>query len=101
MSKIKRITPKIRAIADAHSNIVFTKGTFSNPKVENTQEVLEKLYAGETFEHIIEWVEDDTCSVSAKIMARCGFRTDAYVANIRKGFNTLIQKWELETTKPL
>lgn len=95
--KLKRITPKIRAIADRHSNLVFTKGSFSNPKVENTAEVLEKLYAGETFETILEWAEDDTCGVGAKIMARSGFRSDAYVANIRKGFNSLIQKWEAET----
>lgn len=97
--KLKRITPQIKAIADRHSNIVFTNGTFTNPRVENTEQVLEKLYAGETFETILEWAEDDTCGVGTKIMARSGFRTDAYVAGIRKSFNTLIQKWEAEIAK--
>lgn len=87
---MKRITPQIKAIADAHIEAKKT-GIFDDPTVATKAELLSQLRAGKTFSLVIREIEFRYISITSNLMSsQLGFVSDAYVKGVYKGFKTLL-----------
>lgn len=86
-----RITPQIKAIADAHIEARKT-GQFDNPRVTTAREVFAQLRAGKTFEEVIKQIEIRYCSIGSILMStQLSYTSQAYKSSVYKGFKTLLQ----------
>jgi hypothetical protein len=87
----KRITPQIKAIADAHLNAKQT-GVFDNPEVSSVPELKEALLQGKTSAMVLEQIELKYCSIgSLLISGLMAHNSTNYRAGVYKGFKTLFQ----------
>lgn len=93
---MKRITPKIKAIADAHLEAK-RSGIFDNPRVTTKEEVIEALLGGKTLLAVLEEIEIRFCSVGSLLMAShfsFGHHSNNYKANVYKGFKILLNNYD-------
>jgi hypothetical protein len=86
---MKRITPEIKAIADAHIEAM-RKGIFDNPEVTTKEEILQALRDGKTFSQVLKTIEVRYISITSLIMSsQLDYVSDAYRKGVYKGFKTL------------
>lgn len=89
-----RITPQIKAIAEAHIKAKIT-GKFDDPIVNNKAEILQHLANGKTFSKLLDTIEIKFCSVGTLLMASGVLLdkhiTKSYRAGIYKGFKNIFQ----------
>jgi hypothetical protein len=86
----KKITPQIKAIADAHINANFTS-KWDDPSVTTREEVLSQLRDGKTFSGVLRQIEIRFVSTTSLIMhSQLGYVSDAYKKAVYKGFKLLL-----------
>jgi hypothetical protein len=86
---MKRITPEIKAIADAHIE-ARSKGIFDNPEVNTKEEILQALRDGKTFSEVLKVIEVRYISITSLLMSsQLDYVSDAYRKGVYKGFKTL------------
>ena len=86
----KRITPQIKAIADAHIQANFTS-KWDDPNVTTKEEVLSLLRDGKTFSGVLRQIEIRFVSTTSLIMhSQLGYVSDAYKKAVYKGFKALL-----------
>ena len=87
---MKRITPQIKAIAEAHIDAKIN-GTFDNPAVTTKEEVFQSLRDGKTFSEVLRQIEIRYVSITSNLMSsQLNYVTDAYRKGVYKGFKTLL-----------
>jgi hypothetical protein len=87
---MKRITPQIKAIADAHIQAKST-GTWDNPSVTTKEEVLSLLRDGKTFSEVLRQIEIRYVSITSNLMSsQLGYVSDAYKKGVYKGFKVIL-----------
>jgi hypothetical protein len=87
---MKRITPQIKSIANAHIEAKKT-GKFDDPIVTSKEELLIQLRAGKTFSLVVKEIEIRYISITSNLMSsQLGHVSDAYVKGIYNGFKTLL-----------
>ena len=90
---MKRITPELKAIADAHIE-ARKNNSFDDPYVTSAKEAFNALKEGKTFSSLMEDIEIRFVSVTSNIYARVlDYQTDAYKKGIYKGFKTLYSNY--------
>jgi len=95
---MEKITPQIKAIADAHIHARMTDA-FDNPVVLTHKEVIDALLDGKTLEMVMHQVEVRFCTITSTLMARqLHHMTDTYKRAVYKGFKTLLLKHKKQTT---
>lgn len=88
---MKRITPQVKAIADAHLKAKVS-GMFDNPEITNAQELKDALWAGKTFSGVLEEIEIRYCTTGSMLLGSCLDHTsNNYKSGVYKGFKTLLQ----------
>jgi len=89
---MKRITPQIKAIADAHIKAKST-GNWDNPSATTKEEVLRFLMEGKTFSQVLSQIEFRYCSITSILLTNhFSHETKGYKSCIYKGFKTLLSK---------
>jgi hypothetical protein len=87
---MKRITPQIKAIAEAHIQARIN-GNFDNPIVSTTDEIYQALRDGQTFSEVLRQIEIRFVSITSNLMSsHLGYTTDAYRKGVYKGFKVLL-----------
>jgi hypothetical protein len=87
---MKRITPQIKAIADAHIQAKFT-GEWDNPNANTKEEVLSLLRGGKTFAEVLKQIEIRHVSITSNLMSsQLGFTSEAYKKGVYKGFKVIL-----------
>jgi len=87
---MKRITPQIKAIADAHIQAKST-GTWDNPNANTKGEVLNLLRDGKTFAEVLRQIEIRYVSITSNLMSsQLGYVSDAYRKAVYKGFKVIL-----------
>jgi hypothetical protein len=87
---MKRITPQIKAIADAHIEAKLT-GTWDNPNANTKGEVLSLLRDGKTFAEVLRQIEIKYVSITSNLMSsQLGYVSDAYRKAVYKGFKVIL-----------
>lgn len=90
---MKRITPELKAIADAHIE-ARKNNSFYDPYVETAKEVFAQLKEGKTFSALMEDIEIRFVSVTSNIYARMlDHYSESYKKGIYKGFKTLYSNY--------
>ena len=86
-----RITPQVKAIADAHITARQT-GKFDNPTVQTKAELLAELSSGKTFEGVLEQIEIRFASIGSILMStRLNHVSSSYRSAVYKGFKAILQ----------
>lgn len=86
--------------ADAHIEAKLNNNIFTNPPIKNTDELLEALLNGETFEWLLYEVVKQQVSTTSRILSEFGMPSEAYKRGVRKGFKNLfasLKKSSLQT----
>lgn len=87
-----RITPQIKAIADAHIKARMDS-SFDNPRASTIEEIKNFLMEGKTLEGVLEEVEIRYCPITSIFMARqMKHSSKAYVKGVYMGFKILLGK---------
>jgi hypothetical protein len=87
---MKRITPQIKAIAEAHIQAKLT-GTWDNPNANTKGEVLRLLRDGKTFAEVPRQVEIRYVSITSNLMSsQLNYVSDAYRKGVYKGFKVIL-----------
>ena len=87
---MKRITPQIKAIADAHIQAKLT-GKWDNPNANTKGEVLSLLRDGKTFAEVLRQIEIRYVSITSNLMSsQLGYVSDAYKKGVYKGFKVIL-----------
>jgi hypothetical protein len=91
----KRITPRIKAIADAHIQAKLNK-TFDVLDVSTVDQLKAELfYFGKTSEGVLEQIEIRFISItSLLISSQLGHISKAYKEGVYKGFKTLFANYK-------
>ena len=66
--KMKRITKKVKAIADAHIEAKL-KGEFDNPYVATKQDLIKELEDGKTFRSLLDNIEARYCTITSMLLS--------------------------------
>jgi len=87
---MKRISPKAKAIADAHIKARL-EGNFDDPKVTTKQELMDAILEGKTFSGLLDEIEVRFTSITSILLSRKLFhQSNNYKAGVYKGFKILI-----------
>lgn len=96
MTKVTRITPLQKKIADAHME-AFKNKKFDNAPVTSATDLILKMKEGKTFEQVYAAIETRYCSVGSTVIAALSFTDNHmsknYKAGIYKGFKTELTTW--------
>lgn len=85
---MKRITPEVKAIADAHLKAI-ADGKFDDPMVSSKEELIDALKQGKTFSELVSQIEARFISVGSSVFSRFGYQSESYRKGIYKGFKHL------------
>lgn len=86
---MKRITPEVKAIADAHIEARRT-GSFDNPECSTKEELLTLLQEGKTFQKLLEEIEIRYCTVTSILAgSMLSHTTGTYKTGIYRGFKEM------------
>jgi hypothetical protein len=92
ISRMKRISRKAKAIADAHIK-ARVDGNFDDPKVTTKQEMIDDILDGKTFSGLLDEIEMRFTSITSIILSRKLFhQSNNYKAGVYKGFKILLDK---------
>lgn len=88
---MKRITPQVKAIADAHIRAKQT-GHFDNVQVTTKEQVMQALRDGKTFSEVLNQIEMRYCSITSLLMSsHFDYTSQSYKTSIYKGFKSILQ----------
>jgi hypothetical protein len=86
---MKRITPIVKTIADAHIEARKT-GVWTGGKVYSKSDIVREMYSGRTFEQVMEAIERRYCSITSTLMSNVvGYTSATYRNNVYKGFKEI------------
>jgi len=93
----KRISTKVKAIADAHLEAKL-RGSFDDPRVTTRDEVIASLLAGKTFSEVLSQIEIRFCSITSIMLASnvlrlngdIGYLSANYKKDVYRGFKALL-----------
>jgi hypothetical protein len=92
---MKRISKKVKAIADAHIEAKIT-GNFSEQHVTNKDELLDSIVQGYTYKQLLDLVEINYVTTTSLMMSSViGHITDAYKKQVYKGFKEILNEYNL------
>jgi hypothetical protein len=92
---MKRISKKVKAIADAHIEAKIT-GKFLEQHVTNKAELLQSIVDGYTYKQLLDLVEINYVSITSQMMSSVvGHITDAYKKQVYKGFKEILNEYNL------
>jgi hypothetical protein len=92
---MKRISKKVKAIADAHIEAKIT-GKFLEQPVTNKAELLQSIVDGYTYKQLLDLVEINYVSITSQMMSSVvGHITDAYKKQVYKGFKEILNEYNL------
>jgi len=92
---MKRISKKVKAIADAHIEAKIT-GKFLEQRVTNKDELLQSIVDGYTYKQLLDLVEVNYVSITSQMMSSVvGHVTDAYKKQVYKGFKEILIEYNL------
>jgi len=86
---MKRITPHVKSIADAHIKAK-RLNQFDDIPVTSPDDLIVRLREGKTFSSLLHYIETKYVSVTSLILAGAfNHETDAYKKGVYKGFKQL------------
>lgn len=89
---MKRITKKIKAIADAHIEAKI-KGEFDNPYVATKQELIKELENGKTFRDLLYNIEVRHCTITSMLLSATALGVSkSYTKGVYDGFKELFHE---------
>jgi hypothetical protein len=92
---MKRISKKVKAIADAHIEAKIT-GNFSEQHVTNKDELLQSIVDGYTYKQLLNLVEINYVTTTSLMMSSVvGHVTDAYRKQVQNGFKEILNEYNL------
>ena len=92
---MKRISKKVKAIADAHIEAKIT-GKFLEQHVTNKDELLQSIVDGYTYKQLLYLVEVNYVSTTSQLLSSLvGHVTDAYKKQVYKGFKEVLNEYNL------
>jgi hypothetical protein len=92
---MKRISKKVKAIADAHIEAKIT-GKFLEQRVTNKAELLQSIVDGYTYKQLLDLVEVNYVSTTSQLLSSLvGHVTDAYKKQVYKGFKEILKEYNL------
>jgi hypothetical protein len=92
---MKRISKKVKAIADAHIEAKIT-GNFSEQHVTNKDELLQSIVDGYTYKQLLNLVEINYVTTTSLMMSSViGHVTDAYRKQVQNGFKEILKEYNL------
>ena len=92
---MKRISKKVKAIADAHIEAKIT-GNFLGQPVTNKAELLDSIVNGYTYKQLLYLVEVNYVSTTSQLLSSLvGHVTDAYRKQVYKGFKEVLNEYNL------
>jgi hypothetical protein len=92
---MKRISKKVKAIADAHIEAKIT-GNFSEQHVTNKNELLQSIVDGYTYRQLLNLVEINYVTTTSLMMSSVvGHITDAYRKQVQNGFKEILNEYNL------
>jgi hypothetical protein len=90
---MRRITKKIRQIADAHIKARM-EDKFDDTPVSDLDELKRNLLDGKTYSELIKSMETEYCSITSILTCtQFNHATDSYKQSIYRGFKELFNKW--------
>lgn len=90
---MKRITPRVKAIADAHMR-ARGEGKFDDIVIRSKAELLEALWSGRTFSALMDEIEWRYCNITSIVLSEISkgtYQSRSYKANVYKAFKNLLQ----------
>lgn len=90
---MKRITPQVKAIADAHIR-ARGEGKFDDIVVQSKAELFEALWSGRTFSKLMDEIEWKYCNVTSLVLngiSNGTYQSKSYKSNVYKAFKHLLQ----------
>lgn len=92
---MKRISKKVKAIADAHIEAKIT-GKFLEQNVTNKDELLQSIVDGYTYKQLLDLVEVNYVTITSMMMSSLiGHVSDAYKKQVYKGFKEILKEYNL------
>jgi hypothetical protein len=92
---MKRISKKVKAIADAHIDAKIT-GKFVGQHVTNKTELLDSIVNGYTYKQLLNLVETNYVTITSQLLSTMvGHVTDAYRKQVYKGFKEILNEYNL------
>ena len=92
---MKRITKKVKAIADAHIEAKMT-GKFLEQHVTNKDELLQSIVDGYTYKQLLDLVEVNYVTITSQLTSTLlGHVSDAYKKQVYKGFKEILKEYNL------
>jgi hypothetical protein len=92
---MKRISKKVKAIADAHIEAKIT-GKFLEQHVTNKDELLQSIVDGYTYKQLLDLVEVNYVTITSMMMSSLiGHVSDSYKKQVYKGFKEILKDYNL------
>ena len=92
---MKRISKKVKAIADAHIEAKMT-GKFLEQHVTNKDELLQSIVDGYTYKQLLDLVEVNYVTITSQLTSTLlGHVSDAYKKQVYKGFKEILKEYNL------
>jgi len=92
---MKRISKKVKAIADAHIEAKIT-GKFLEQHVTNKDELLHSIVDGYTYKQLLDLVEVNYVTITSQLTSTLlGHVSDSYKKQVYKGFKEILKDYNL------
>jgi len=91
---MKRISKKVKAIADAHIEAKMI-GRWIGQDVKNEEELLQSLLIGCTYKQLLDLVEINYVTITSQMLISVGYVPDSYRAQVYKGFKETLKDYNL------
>lgn len=89
---MKRITKKVKAIADAHIEAKL-KGEFDNPYVATKQDLIKELEDGKTFRSLLDNIEARHCTITSMLLSATALGVSkSYTKGVYDGFKEVFHE---------
>lgn len=91
---MKRISKKVKAIADAHIEAKMT-GKFLEQNVANKEQLLQSIVDGYTYKQLLDLVEVNYVTITSQMLVSVGYVPDSYKKQVYKGFKEILKDYNL------
>ena len=89
---MKRITKKVKVIADAHIEAKL-KGEFDNPYVATKQDLIKELEDGKTFRSLLDNIEARYCTITSMLLSSTALGVSkSYTKGVYDGFKEVFHE---------
>lgn len=92
---MKRISKRVKAIADAHIEAKMT-GKFLEQNVANKEQLLQSIVDGYTYKQLLDLVEVNYVTITSQLTSTLlGHVSDSYKKQVYKGFKEILKDYNL------